>query len=389
MNTKLLTRLGLLVLLTGLVVALSWFSMNLWGGKKVEMKQFTTIHYNQDQTLKDFATSNHLPEKVVLQIFNVKDVTALKQQVGNFNLTRDEVLNKVNVSMALYAESLSKNWVKILVKFILWFAFLAFMFVMFLKKKVSAKNRKWYYLISFVLFGIILGSDPSPMGTIKDAVTLYAMHQALFVPRFIALALFLILVVSVNKFICSWGCQLGTLQDFIFRLNRNKRDSKGVIKQYKIPFGLSNGIRISFFVLFTVVAVFWAFDLVEYIDPFKIFNPKMLHLAGWIFLGIVIIASLFVYRPWCHLFCPFGLFGWLFERFSFVKIRVSYADCIACDVCSKSCPSTVMNAILKQDKSIPDCFTCGTCIDVCPTNAVSLSYGKREKVPEGKFEKKK
>jgi polyferredoxin len=213
------------------------------------------------------------------------------------------------------------------------------------------------------------------------------MHGALFVPRFIALAVFLFLVISVNKYICAWGCQLGTLQDFIFRLNRNKRDTKGIIKQYKVPFAISNSIRIGFFVLFTVVAFVWVFDIVEYIDPFKVFNPGVVNVAGWIFIGLILLASLFVYRPWCHFFCPFGLFGWLFERFSFIKIKVHYDDCIACDACSKACPSTVMDSILKRDRTIPDCFACGNCISVCPTNAVSLASGKREKVPEGKFDK--
>ena len=386
MNQRFWPKLGLLLIVVAFVTFLSWLSMNIWGSNKVETVQLTTLQYNKESTLKEFAKANHIPDKVVLRVFNVKNSAALNQKVGEFNISQQQLLEKTNVAMAIYAESLSKNWIKILAKFILWFLFLALIFVLIRKNKINAKNRKWVYLVSFVLFGIILGSDPSPMGTVKDAITLYAMHGALFIPRFIALAVFLFLVISINKFICAWGCQLGTLQDFIFRLNRNKRDTKGLIKQYKVPFSISNSIRIGFFVLFTLVAFVWVFDIVEYIDPFKIFNPKMVNVAGWIFISIILVASLFVYRPWCHFFCPFGLFGWLFERFSFIKIKVSYDDCIACDACSKACPSTVMDTILKQDRTIPDCFACGNCISACPTNAVSLAGGKREKVPEGKFD---
>lgn len=216
---------------------------------------------------------------------------------------------------------------------------------------------------------------------------MYAIQNALFVPRFVALTVFLTLVVVLNKFICSWGCQLGTLQDFIFRLNRNKQDIKGIIRQYKVPFIVSNSIRIVFFVLFTLIAFIWSFDLIGYFDPFKLFHPQVVTLAGWMFLAVILAVSMFVYRPWCHFFCPFGLVGWLFEKLSIVKIKVDYEKCVACNACSKACPSTVMDSILKQDRTIPDCFSCINCINVCPEKAISFSTGKRQQVPEGKFEK--
>ena len=297
------------------------------------------------------------------------------------------MLEKINVATALYAESLSKDWIKIVAKFSLWFIFLTFVYIRIRKNKVGPQNRKWLYLISFAIFGIILGSDPSPMGTVKDAIAMYAIQNALFIPRFVALTVFLILVVVLNKFICSWGCQLGTLQDFIFRLNRNKQDTKGILRQYKVPFVISNSVRIVFFALFTLIAFVWSFDLIGYLDPFKLFHPQVVNLAGWLFLAFLLAASMFVYRPWCHFFCPFGLVGWLFEKLSIVKIKVDYGKCVACNSCSKACPSTVMDSILKQDKTIPDCFSCINCINVCPEEAISFSAGKRPQVPSGKFEK--
>ncbi len=113
----------------------------------------------------------------------------------------------------------------------------------------------------------------------------------------------------------------------------------------------------------------------------------MLGVYGAVFTGAILILSLFTYRPWCmFFFCPFGLVGWLVEKVSIFNIKVDYDSCIACNKCSKECPSTVMDAILKQDKAvIPDCFSCGICVEVCPTDSVSFKSGKRSKVPEGKF----
>ena len=227
------------------------------------------------------------------------------------------------------------------------------------------------------------------MGTIKDALVLLATKGVIFPPRMIALALFLITVFVANKFICSWGCQLGTLQDLVFRLNRNVNDTRGIFRQYKIPFVISNSIRIAFFIIFILLAFFWSFDIVEVIDPFKIFNPAMIKIAGWMFLGIILMSSLFIYRPWCHLFCPFGLTGWMVEKLAVFKINVDYKSCTACEACAKACPSNVMDTILKQDKVIPDCFSCGSCIEVCPTDAIRFTFKRREKPPQEMFTVKK
>ncbi len=193
------------------------------------------------------------------------------------------------------------------------------------------------------------------------------------------------MVLVANKFICSWGCQAGVLQDLVFRLNRNERDTKGIFRQYKPSFLMTNTFRVLFLGIFTLAAFLWSVDIIEFVDPFKIYKPMALGVSGMVFVALLLMASLLIYRPWCHLFCPFGLVGWLVEKISLFKIRVNYDSCIACEACSKACPSTVMDAILKQDRVVPDCFACANCIDVCPTDSVSLAAGKRDKPPAGKF----
>jgi hypothetical protein len=77
--------------------------------------------------------------------------------------------------------------------------------------------------------------------------------------------LFLIFVFVANKFICTWCCQFGTLQGFIFSLNRDSKDRKGALKQFKPPFILSNTIGVVFLTAFTLFAFFWKVDFVEFI----------------------------------------------------------------------------------------------------------------------------
>jgi len=371
-----------------LVVSLSMISGRLWGGKPETLPEPGEWDIDEKMTLEDFGQANGLPNPALKKIFELQTKSDLQKKLFEYG-TAEQIKSLVIKKRALAAEHETKNWVKILIKFCLWFAFLITIFIILRKRKISSTFRKMALFISVLIFGVIMGSDPSPMGTVKDAIHLYGSAGAVFPPRMIALSVFLLIVFVANKYICAWGCQVGVLQDLIFRLNQTGKRKAVLGKQAKVSFAISNTIRFIFLGVFTVAAFTWGVDIVEPIDPFKIYKPVYLGLVGVIFVGILLIMSLFIYRPWCHFFCPFGLVGWLVEKVSRVRISVDYETCIGCKQCVTACPSTVMGAILLQDKkTIPDCFACYTCREVCPTESISFSTRKRTLPPPGHFDKK-
>nr|MBN2276632.1 4Fe-4S binding protein [candidate division Zixibacteria bacterium] len=373
------------VLLCISTAGLSFFSAGIWGEKPETLPETASLTITQDMTLAEFGHINNISNEILKKAFNLESKQDLQKSPAQLGLSHGEIISRVEKARAISSEYESKNWLKIPIKFALWFAFLITVFILMRRGRINYMNRKWYYLAAIIIFGIILGSDPSPMGTIKDAIVLLGASGVIFPPRMIALTIFLILVFLANKYICSWGCQFGVLQDLVFRINRSKKDRRGIFRQYKPSFAVLNTIRIIFFAVFTVVAFLWGYDIISLVDPFRIFHPVVLAVTGGLFIAAILIAALFIYRPWCSLFCPFGLTGWLVEKISLFKIRVDYDSCIACEACSRACPSTVMEAILKREKVIPDCFACGTCIETCPTNSIGLRSGKRTRPPEGKF----
>jgi len=387
-SSKAKTLIQFLVL-TFAVIGFSYFVTTTWVQKKETLPERQQWVIEESMSIADFGQKNSLSDHFLKEVFKLKDKQELQKQISDFDLSAAEISDKANKTRAIEAEHESKDWQKILTKFILWFVMLGISFYLIRRGKITPGVRKILYLISLTVFGVILGADPSAMGTIKDAVVLFAKEGVIFPPRMIALTVFLLLVFLANKFFCSWGCQLGTLQDLIFRLNRDKKDKKGIFKQYKPPFAVTNTIRIVFFIGFTVIAFAWSTDIVELIDPFKIFKPGMIGIFGWVFLVGILVASLFIYRPWCSLFCPFGLFGWLVEKQSLFKIKVNYDTCIACETCVKVCPSTVMGTILKREQTISDCFSCGSCINECPSGSITFASGKRQRPPADKFKDNK
>ena len=384
-NLSSLKLFMLFCLLIGSVLLLSNVSNKLWGGKPETIPEAKEIVIVKGMTVEEFGQQNNIPNPVMKEILGLQNKSDLQKRLEDFDLSHEQIKTKFDKSLALKAEHESKNWFKIPLKFGLWLAFLGAIFTLMRKNRINSRTRKIFYLTAVIIFGILLGADPSPMGTVKDAIHLYGAKKVIFPPRMIALSIFLLIVFLANKFICSWGCQIGTLQDLLFRLNRNKKDTKGIIRQYKPSFALTNSIRVIFFIVFTIIAFIWATDIIEPIDPFKIYKPSYITSIGWLFLGLILLLSLFVYRPWCQVFCPFGLIGWLVEKISLFRVKVDYDSCISCEACAKACPSTVMNAILKRTNVIPDCFACGTCINICPTDSIRFQVGKRQLPPKDKF----
>lgn len=373
------------VTLVIVIILLSFLVTSLSLGKAEKKENAAPLVFRDGMTIAEFGKENGLPNEVLKKAFQLQSKEDQQNTLESLNISRQEVAERVGKERTLESEYESKNWLKIPLKFGLWILFLAGVFVLMRRGKITPLLRRRLYLAAAVLFGVILGSDPGPMGTIKDAIVLYGSRGVIFPPRMIALTVFLLLVFLANKFICSWGCQVGTLQDLIFRLNRNHGDTEGIMRQYRPPFLWTNAFRIAFFLIFTLAAFAWTTDLIEPVDPFKIYKPMVVGIGGAIFTGLILISALFIYRPWCHLFCPFGLVGWLIEKVSLYKIIVDHQTCVGCRSCEKACPSTVMGAILKRDRVIPDCFVCGTCIEVCPTGSIQLASGKRSRPPEGKF----
>ena len=386
-NSSTKTIVLFLALIVG-VVSLSLASNRLWGGSPEKLPEPRPWVLQKDMTVGEFGQANDLPNPVLKEIFGLQAKSDLQRKLSDYG-TADQIKSMATKRLALAAEHASKNWVKIPAKFVLWLTFLIVLFIRLKKRSIPETLRKGLLFVSVLIFGVIMGSDPSPMGTVKDAIHLYGSARAVFPPRMIALSIFLLSVFLVNKYICAWGCQAGALQDLIFRLNRTEKGAAILGKRFKPPFVLTNTVRVLFLLTFAYVAFAQGTDIIEPIDPFRIYKPAYIGLGAGAFIAVMLIASLFTYRPWCHFFCPFGLVGWVVEKISLVKISVDYETCIACGKCADACPSTVMGAILgRNKKTIPDCFACYTCRDICPTESIRFSSRKRTLPPQGHFMKK-
>ncbi len=320
-------------------------------------------------TIEETARQNGVSGEELLRNLNLPDNQKNRAAtLSSLNVPDEQAAVALRKAITLKNEGASKNWQFILLKFGLWWLLIMGGIVLLTRNLITPARRKWLLLLAVLVFGVLLGSDPSPMGTVKDTIALYGIERVVFPPRLIAFIVFTAMVIVGNKMICGWGCQFGTLQDLIAQISPIK-------KKIRIPFKWSQRIRITVFIVFTLAAFLLAVDLIGLIDPFRIYSPSKLSLLAAIFIAFLLLLSLVTYRPWCTFACPFGLTGWFFERFSLYRVRWNEKKCIACGTCKRVCPSQHTIGLLEGETHPADCYSCGACLKACPVNA--LKYARK------------
>jgi polyferredoxin len=227
-----------------------------------------------------------------------------------------------------------------------------------------------------VIGGFLLGGVPNavlPIQTLLSYInTLGPFFQ--IVPMIVILAILLITTVFFGRIFCSFACPLGALQELISKLQFRsslKKNKKFNVK-VKIPQSISNVIRIIFFAVSVIIVIIWGISIIQIINPFLGFQlfraPSVMAIIIPItLLGSISLGSIFTYRPWCRLFCPFGMLSNVTSRFSRYRLKRN-DNCIDCELCEQICPTESA----ERDNKKGDCYYCGRCIDVCPQNAIEL-----------------
>lgn len=269
-------------------------------------------------------------------------------------------------------QSVNSPWIFIL-KIAIWVLILAFV----LRYILTLRNRERIHRIRvivlaavFLIFGFLWTASPNPMESVVQLVKSLAGLQ----PKYhFALGVFLIFaVLSVigPKFLCSWGCPLGALQETVFNLPVLRK------KKLQTPFLPSMIVRAVLFIVF-LLGIF-VFDggrsIFRHVNYFRVFTPPDLVPVALYTLPVLFILSFFMFRPFCHWICPFGFISWFLEKVSLNRIVVDKKTCIDCKLCVKACPTKAMGGILDEKNRLAqaDCWSCGKCVSECPKDSITF-----------------
>ncbi|WP_270942318.1 4Fe-4S binding protein [Romboutsia lituseburensis] len=253
----------------------------------------------------------------------------------------------------------------------------------FLERNIYKGNSK-----KICVPGLNCYSCPGAMGSCPIGSLQAVLGGIKYKFSFYVIGIMSLFGIIFGRFICGWLCPFGFFQDLLYKIKTRKvnvnKKIDNVLKYLKyvilitfvilMPIFLTNefGISKPYFCEFICPA-----GTLEGGIPLVLLNESLRQTIGFLFnwkiflLLVMIISSVFIYRPFCRYICPLGAFYSLFNRFSFYQYTIDKDKCTSCKLCSKSCHMEIK--IYEEPKSI-DCIRCGKCKKSCPHDAIKSGF---------------
>lgn len=191
-----------------------------------------------------------------------------------------------------------------------------------------------------------------------------------------------------GRLICGFLCPFGFLQELLYKIP---------VRKWRIPKKIDAKLRyLKYVILVVFVLLLPAFlhgtygigdpwfckyicpaGTLEGGIPLVSVNSGLRSMVGVLFswkiliLILVLVASMYIYRPFCKYMCPLGAIYGLFNRFSIYQMQVEKDKCTHCGICEKTC---LMQVNVTENINSPECIRCGACKNVCPVHAIKSGY---------------
>ena len=187
----------------------------------------------------------------------------------------------------------------------------------------------------------------------------------------------------LGRFICGWLCPFGLIQELLAGLSKVKLRFTRVLTlpKYAIMILLVPAVVAWGGVTGTAVPLFCKYlcpaGTLEGAIPLVSLDLSLRAATGALFqwkvavLAVMMVASVFIYRPFCRSLCPLGAFHGLLNGVALMSLTVDRERCMSCGACSAACP---LDLDLPNRLNDPECVRCLRCLRGCSQGAIRLSH---------------
>lgn len=221
-----------------------------------------------------------------------------------------------------------------------------------------------------------------PIGSLQSVLGSRGFKMSFYVVGFL-----LFTGAILGRVVCGFLCPFGLVQDLIYKIpffakRKNMPGHKGLV-----------WIKYAVLALLVIILPLFALNAYGVSEPWfckylcpsgTLFggiplvatNDELQSVLGGLFLWklsvliVILLWSLWVYRPFCKYLCPLGaIYGW-FNPIALSRFQMDQERCIACKKCKAACP---MDIPVYDKPNSAECIKCGKCLNACPTDCIEVA----------------
>ena len=197
-------------------------------------------------------------------------------------------------------------------------------------KKRSRRGLIWMSVFSLAYFGFYRHGCICSVGSVQN-VSLALFNTGYSIPL-TALLFFIIpllFALAYGRVFCAGVCPLGAIQE-LTGLRPVKLTKAVEVFLACVPF-IYLGIAILFA---STNSQFLICRYDPFVGIFRLDAPYTMIIFG----ALLLLAGIFVNRPYCRFLCPYGVLLNIFSRFAGKHLTITPAECTNCRLCEDVCP---------------------------------------------------